>query len=115
MKLDEVIHSKRQAVAGFSKHELEAAVENIFKWKATIRSLHNGTWLLDVVVPSNTSEEDYEFTVGMMQRKLPSLVAKHLADGKVVKEPRPLYPQMKARPGQKIDLGVPPKVRFPIQ
>ena len=121
MKLDEVIHKKRQAAArsaaasgGFSKHAIEQEVERIFKWPARLGTIHNGGWMLDLVVPDGISQEDFEFTERMLKRKLPSLIATHLSDTKKMGDIRYMYPQMKARPGQKIQRGLPPKIRVPI-
>ncbi len=118
MKLDEVIHKKREMAArstgSFSKHALEQEVERIFKWNAKLGTIHNGGWMLDLVVPAGISQEDFEFTERMLKRKLPSLIVTHLSDTRKMGDIRYMYPQMKAMPGQKLQRGLPPKIRVPI-
>lgn len=122
MKLNEVIHKKRAAAQRSAqasmpdRPRIESEIERVFKWSARLLTAGGGDegWVLDIVVPRDISEDDFNFTEGMLQRKLPSLVKKFLGDQYAPGEFRHIHPMMKALPGQKIQRGLPKKIRVPI-
>lgn len=87
------IFNRKKAVSTENAHELLAKeLESIFKWGCSASLLQSNisrVWLLLLVVPDGISEDDFDFTTRMIERKLPSLVEKYLGKGLTISELRP--------------------------
>jgi hypothetical protein len=99
MKLEHLLEASQKRTAfAETRTPLEKELKNIFKLDVTFKPQSlGGTYSVSFTIPASMSADDIDFVAGMIKRKLPSLLKKHLdASNLEIDEPRLWMPNMKS-------------------